>query len=92
MEWNQTFTFTLDTGNEKLWIYLYLDSIALGKVLLDTLEINLGDHLTKLGDQKLKQMMFVTEKEIAYDLIMKWRYDETEEKIVENNKKIMKIR
>ena len=50
MEWNQTFTFTLTTGLEKIDINLVMTSVALGKVKVDSLVIDLETVLPKLGD------------------------------------------
>lgn len=52
MEWNQTFAFKLDTGNEMLIIRLMMSSIVTGEVTIDSIELSLADIIPKLSDQK----------------------------------------
>ena len=50
IEWNQTFSFNVTDGSEKVLIKLKMYSISLGDILIDKVEFSLDDILPKLGD------------------------------------------
>ncbi|CDW88148.1 UNKNOWN [Stylonychia lemnae] len=92
IQWNQTFTINLVEGLEKLQIKICLFSIVMGKLQIETLDLDIDKLLPKLMDQKIKQMPFVTKNECAFEIILKWRYDDTKQKHKEISRRIIKIR
>ena len=64
-------------GEEKVFIELFLSSIIIGEIIIDKVEIDLEKVLKDLGDQKHKNKVFVSENETGFELILRWRYDET---------------
>eukprot|EP00347_Sterkiella_histriomuscorum_P009261 403341885 len=92
LQWNQTFTVNLEQGLETISLKVYMFSITLGNIEIEKLEIQIDNQLPKLMDQKIKQVPFITEKECAFEIIVKWRYDDTKQKFQEISKRIRKIR
>lgn len=58
-------------------IELFLSSIIIGEIVIDKVEVDLEKVLKDLGDQKHKNKVFVSENETGFELVLRWRYDET---------------
>mmetsp|Transcript_35497 Transcript_35497/g.26405 ORF Transcript_35497/g.26405 Transcript_35497/m.26405 type:complete len:108 (-) Transcript_35497:1327-1650(-) len=92
MEWNQTFNFKLTLGTEKVHISLRFCSLLIGEKELDAVTINLEDLLQGLVDQKYSKQMTLSEKDTAFHYVIRFRHDESVEKLQDVISKLSRIK
>eukprot|EP00347_Sterkiella_histriomuscorum_P017485 403349179 len=92
IEWNQMLTFTLQSGLEQILSQLFIKSQAHGAIYFDKLTIELDNLLPKLMDQTMKKLTYQSEKGLMFEIYIKWKYDDTKQKLIESQIKVRKLR